>query len=79
MTAFLRTTHNPHHGATTFKHSPYILFSTCILNQMTSKDSKLWYKFEKNVAQKFANRRNILTILLSNSDPKFYNVLSKTC
>ena len=49
MTAFLRTTNNPHQRATTFKHSPYILFCMCILNQLTSKISKPWYKFTKNV------------------------------
>ena len=34
----------------------------------------------RKVKQKFVNRRNIILIILfSNFDPKFYNVLSKTC
>ena len=46
---------------------------------MPSKVSKLWLMFAKNVKQKFVNKRKILIILLSNFDPKFYNVLSKIC
>ena len=74
MTAFLRASNNPLRRTTTYRHSPYILFSTCVVNQMTSKVSKLWYKFAKNVTEKKHSDN-----LSSNFVPKLYNALSKTC